>query len=95
MSTPIPQGFELKERVSSLSDAILSKHPQMKNLLQEIWKTLRTYPENITLLSEQEIQTIVSGLKVQTQTEFAAQVTKPSASKTLAAKIKTLGANAF
>lgn len=95
MTTPIPQGFELKERVSALSDAILAKHPMMPKLLQEIHKTLRAQPENVTLLSEEDIQVIVSGLKVQTQTEFASSVTKPSAAKSVTAKIKSLGADAF
>jgi len=88
------QGFELKEKVVALSEAILSKHPTMKGLLREIHTTLQMYPENITLLEESEICAIVNGLKVVTGIDFAEKVTKsPAASKLKA--IKELGASAF
>lgn len=94
MSTPQP-GFELREKCESLKQAILDKHPTMPNLLKEIYLNLRAQPENVTLMSEEEIATIVSGLKIQTATEFAVSVTKPSATKTANAKIKQLGLAAF
>ena len=93
MSTP---AFELQEKVASLSQALLSKHPQMPILLREIYQNLRTQPENVTILTEQEISVIVSGLSEQTKTEFASAVVKaPSAAKTLKSKIQSLGADAF
>jgi hypothetical protein len=95
MSEPIPQGFELKSKVAELSQMLLEKHPRMPVLLREIHTTLRQYPENVTLLEEPEIQVIVQGLMEQTKTEFAAAVTKPAAQKSLASKIKSLGAGAF
>lgn len=84
------QGFELKEKVAALSEAILSKHPTMKTLLRDIHTTVRSYPEQITLLSEQEISQIVLGLKIATGVEFAVKA-PASATK----KIKSLGAAAF
>jgi hypothetical protein len=94
MST-VTEGFELKEKVAELSTLLLSKHPKMPGLLREIHTTLRAQPENVTLLSEEEIAVIVNGLKVQTGVEFAASVTKGSGQKSAVAKIKSLGADAF
>jgi hypothetical protein len=94
---PIDTGpaFQLKERVASLATAILERHPTMPTLLREIHTTLSKYPEQVTLLEEDEINIIVSGLSVQTNTTFATAATKPAAAKSLAAKIKTLGTDAF
>jgi hypothetical protein len=86
---------QLKEKVAALSSAILEKHPRMPTLLREIHTTIKTYPEQVTLLEESEIAVIVSGLMVQTGISFAASITKPAAAKSLATKIKTLGADAF
>ncbi len=95
---PTPQDpifFELSSKVQQLTDLLLSKHPMMPTLLREIHTTLRTYPEQVTLLSEEQISQIVQGLKVQTGVEFAASVKAPSATKNLKNKIATLGADAF
>lgn len=86
---------QLSDKVSALSEAILGRHPTMPTLLREIHTTLRSYPEQVTLLSESEIQVIVSGLSVQTNVAFAASASKPAAAKSLTAKIKALGADAF
>lgn len=88
-------GFELQEKVAALSEAILSRHPMMPILLREIHTTLRAYPENVTLASEEEIAIIVEGLKMQTGIEFAASVTKGSGQKEAIKKIKNLGVEAF
>ena len=88
-------GFELKEKVADLSQQLLSKHPRMPILLREIHTALRAQPENVTLLSEEEIGVIISGLKIQTQTEFAAAALKPTGTKAAVNKIKNLGADAF
>jgi len=93
--TPISPAFELKQKVGELGEMLLAKHPRMPTLLREIHTSLRAQPENVTLLDEEEICKIVSGLKVQTSTEFAASVNKPAAVKSAAAKIKSLGADAF
>lgn len=89
------EAFQLKEKVASLSELILSKHPRMPTLLREIHTTIRSYPEQVTLLSEEDISIIVSGLQVQTATTFAASATKPAAVKSVTAKIKSLGVDAF
>ena len=85
----------LKVKTAELQAALLSKHPSMPSLLKTIHETLRQYPENVTLLSEADIQAVVQGLSVITKQEFAATLSKPAASKSVAAKIKNLGVNAF
>ncbi len=88
-------GFELQEKVASLEQAILERHPRMPVLLREIHTALRAQPENVTLMSEEEIGVIVDGLKIQTGVEFASSITKTSSTKSLNSKIKSLGIGAF
>lgn len=90
---PSTPGFEIKMKVAELEQAILARHPSMPTLLQTIWKTLKEYPENVTLLEEEEIHKIVEGLKIQTGVQFAVEAVKSS--KGLKAKIDKLGAGAF
>lgn len=89
--------YMLREKVAELSAALLERHPRMPTLLREIHTTLSKYPEQVTLLAEEDIAIIVSGLKVQTGVEFAtaAASAKPSATATLKKKISNLGADAF
>lgn len=88
-------GFILKEKVASLQDALLTKHPRLPTLLHEIHECLKTYPEQVTLLAPEEICTIVNGLQKQTGVEFALAAQKGSGTKNAVAKIKNLGADAF
>lgn len=84
--------FRLKESVTDLQAKLLSRHPQMPTLLHTIHKTLRQYPEQVTVLSPEEINVIVEGLKVQTNTQFAVAATKSAgkSSKALGAKLANL-----
>lgn len=92
---PSKLGFELQEKVLSLQASLLDRHPRMPVLLREIHTTLRAQPENVTLMSEEEIAIIVDGLKIQTSVEFATAITKNSSTKSLNTKIKQLGLGAF
>jgi activator of HSP90 ATPase len=95
MNTPTIS-FDLQEKITSLQTAILDKHPSMPTLLREIHVALRKQPENVVILSEEEIGTIVRGLEVQTNTFLAETVTKSSSKSTSAvARVKKLGADAF
>lgn len=87
--------YVLQEKVAELSAALLTRHPRMPTLLREIHQTLSKYPEQVTLMNEDDIRVVVEGLKVQTGVEFAATVTKPSATKSIKAKIDKLGDDAF
>lgn len=73
---------QLKESVLSLQSALLAAHPTMPSLLQQIHRKLKEDPEIVTLLSEEDIGIIVSGLMKQTQTTIATTLSK-SRTKTL------------
>ena len=87
--------FELQEKIQSLQNAILDKHPTMPTLLREIHTALRKQPENVIILPEESIQIIVKGLEVQTNTFLAETVSKSAKSTSRVASIKKLGADAF
>lgn len=88
-------GFILKEKVAALQASILAKHPSLPTLLSEIHKNIKANPEQITLLSEEDIGIIVNGLEIQTKTFLMSTVSKPAAAKSSIAKIKQLGLDAF
>lgn len=67
---------QIKEKILSLQDSLLTQHPQMPTLLREIWKTLKENPDQVTLLSEEDIGVIVNGLKKQTNTEIVTAALK-------------------
>lgn len=93
----ITPAMELQSKVSLLQEALLHKHPTMPTLLREIHTALKKQPENVTLLSEDEIKVIVNGLEKQTGFELAQTITKStkSPSATLKAKIANKGVDAF
>lgn len=75
-------GFQIKEKCAALSNALLSAHPTIPVLLREIHTHLRSDPECVTLMSEDEIAIVVQGLQRQTGVEIvSAAVKKPSISK--------------
>lgn len=88
-------GFEFKEKVLALDAAIKAKHTQMPILLHEIHKALKLQPENVTLLSEEEIAIIVSGLEHQTNTFLAESVAKNSKKPNAVKAILSKGIDAF
>ena len=90
----LPTGTELFDKVSTLQEALLSRHPMMPGLLRDIHTTLRAQPENVTLLNEDQISVIVNGLKEQTGVVFA-KAAMSSGTKGLKAKIASQGLDAF
>lgn len=87
--------FDLAEKIQSLQTAILDKHPTMPTLLREIHTALKKQPENVIILSEEDICTIVKGLEIQTNTFLAETVAKSAKSSSKVGAIKKLGADAF
>jgi hypothetical protein len=85
---------ELQEKVADLQNKLLSQHPLIPTVLRSIHTQLRADPENVTLLSEEEIGVIVNGLKLQTNTEIATTVAKTTSTKSLAKQIKSAGGSA-
>lgn len=82
MNTPVSEGFVLKEKIAALQDALLARHPTMPGLLREIHTAIKKQPENLTLLSPEDIRVVVNGLEAQTGVALAQSITKTSTSKT-------------
>ena len=74
--------YEIKEKIASLEEALISEHPQIPTILRDIHKKLKADEECVTLLSEEECGTIVRGLKKQTSTEIATKAVKKAKTKT-------------
>lgn len=89
------QGFELKEKVAQLQSMLMGQHPQMPTLLREIHLALKKQPENVTLLSEEDIHTIFQGLEKQTGTFLAESVAKNAKKPSSVAALKAKGLDAF
>jgi hypothetical protein len=70
--------IQLKEKIAALQNAILTVHPTLPIILKDIHTLLKSDPSNITLLDEDDISTIVSGLKKQTATEITQATLKKS-----------------
>lgn len=68
------------DSVAELATAIHSAHPRMPQLLHDIWSTLHKYPEQVTLLSEEQMEVVFSGLEKIVDTDLAA-LTLKSATK--------------
>lgn len=62
---------EISDNIFALREAIHGAHPKMPGLLQEIWKTLQSYPEQVTLLEEDQMEIIISGLEKVVDTDLA------------------------
>lgn len=78
---------EIQMKIAELQEALLSAHPTMPILLREIHTKLKADPAQVTLLSEEDIAIIVSGLKKQTNVEL----TNAPKSKSTSSKEKSAG----
>lgn len=74
-----PQQDAIKQRLSYLEDALLSRDPRMKDHLKEIHRLLIVHEELVHLLSEEEIGKIIQGQQIVTQTTLIAAVSAPKA----------------
>lgn len=72
---------QVRANIISLQSALLSAHPTMPGLLQQIHRQLKQDPEVVTLLSEEEINIVIEGLKKQTNVVLVADMMKPRAAK--------------
>lgn len=80
MSIATSTPAEITFKISELASMIHTAHPRMPLLLKEIHGILKADPENVTLLSEEEIGIIVAGLSKQTQTEITTAAIKKKTS---------------
>lgn len=91
MSTDSPKlPVELENKILALQEQVIARAPGMPTLLQEIWIALKKQPENVTLLTEENIQIIVSGLEVQTNNKLVEVLTK-NRGAAAGKKLKALG----
>lgn len=68
---------------AEMEAALLSKDPEFKMILRNIHRHLATDPDLVTQMTEEEIQSVVSGLVVIAN----AEVVEPAKAKTLKAKV--------
>ena len=91
---------EVQENIASLQEALLTAHPEMPSLLRKIHTKLKADPAIVTLLSEEEISQVISGLKAQTNVQFSSPKTAskkasaPSATKRINDLLKSSGVSA-
>jgi hypothetical protein len=76
MTSPMTQADQIREQLLKLQEAIHTSHPTMPVLLRQIHTVLREDPETVTILTEEEIGIIVTGLKKQTGTEITTAMVK-------------------
>lgn len=62
---------EVQQKIQDLADRLAADHPSMPVLLKEIHSTLKQQPDNVTLLSDEQIGVIVSGLLRYTNTTIS------------------------
>ena len=74
---------QLQENILALQSKLLAVAPDMPVLLRSIHNQIKADPELVTLLSEEEIGIIVTGLKKQTATEIATTAAKKKSAKSI------------
>ena len=74
---------QVAEKILDLQEKLLAAHPRMPVLLQEIHRTLKEYPECVTLLSEEQIGVIVSGLSQQTKVTISSAISTKGKGKAI------------
>lgn len=79
------QAYVIKEKLAQLEQALIEGTPNMPTLLRDIHSKLRTDPDTVTLLTEEECTILVKGLKKQTNTEISGTALK--AAKKRSAKV--------
>ena len=82
--------LEIQTKLNALSEALLQAHPTIPTLLKDIHRTLKAQPEQVTLMSEQELHLVVQGLMKQTNSNLAAAAMKPVRAKKESLKSMTL-----
>lgn len=71
MSETIDQSYAIKEKLAELDTALNERLPGITTILRTIHSTLKKDPDLVTVLSEEECNILVRGLKKQTATEIA------------------------
>ena len=80
MSEPLT-GLAVKEKIAELDSVIKAVHPKLPLLLREVHSILAKDASVVTLLTEEEIAVLVSGLERQTKVEITTTTLKKKAPK--------------
>lgn len=72
----VSPAYEVREKLLQLDAQLNQAMPNMANLLRDIHKQLGADPELVTMLSEEECNILVRGLKKQTGIEIATTAIK-------------------
>lgn len=86
---------QVSERIAALSQALQERSPHIKTILHQIHTTLAQQPENVTLLTEEQIVPIIQGLEQVTNTHFAISSSKGAGSTKIAKKLANASMDAF
>lgn len=73
--------LEIKTKLDELQQALLANTPNMPTLLRDIHKALKSFPEQVTLATEEELAIIVSALEKQTTSKLVESTMKPTKAK--------------
>lgn len=86
--------IEIKAKLDDLQAALLASDPQMPTLLRDIHRVLKAQPDQVTLMTENEVAIVVAGLQKQTNTNLAELTLSrgKSASKLTRAKLAAMTA---
>lgn len=74
---------QVKEKIAHLEELLTSQIPSYPTALRDIHALLKKDEEIVTLLTEEEIAVIVTGLKKQTNTVINTAAKKAAAGKSL------------
>ena len=74
---------QLKEQILTLQAQLLEYNPNLPTLLRTIHTQLRTDPDLVTTMNEEDIGIIVSGLSRQQMTTIATSISKGNKGKSL------------
>ena len=77
------QAYQIQEKLAELEKSLLEKLPGMPTLLRSIHSGLKKDPHIVTILSEEECNILVKGLKKQTGTEIATTALKKGTKKAM------------
>ena len=78
-----PEVFELKDKLAQLEESLLNTLPNMPTLLRDIHKQLKSDPNIVTMLSDEDCATIVKGLKHQTKVNITEAIIAKKPKKAL------------
>jgi len=69
------------QKIEELRISLHEVHPNMPNLLHDIWKQLKDTPDCVTLLKPEQMGIIIQGLERQTNIKLTESISKPKGTK--------------